>query len=426
MANTKTAAKATNQDKELQKLSPYEAQVKTLVAELQDLKIQGVDDREGIKSAHAGRMALKELRVNIDKTRKELIDPALQWQRTVNAKAKELTEQIKPIEDRLKEEEDRIKEEKRRIKEAKERERMEKLRIRSTWITQHGGEWDVTEADQDPTISAHGIQFTQEELMDMEEDQWGDFQETISHNFAQAKIKQTLEQTIEQLKSKGMEMIVPAGDENITEPHLYLDYMAGTYILTISELEARVKQGTQNAPLSYVDQCLQEKRDLLERQERERQEAINNYNKELEKARAVITNQRRILLVPFEYLMTEIEKDMDPGKMEERDFDKLLKDLQERHEEERLKTMTGDPKIQVEEEPVTKRDLQEMDKAQKMAEKQMRTSPVSDDPFSGDKTTPLIIRAQELCGKINKSPFLSQNLPEARDLEKDLDQWLNT
>lgn len=66
-----------------------------------DLKINGIDDKEGYKTVSAARKVMKGYRVDVDKRRKELTEDALKHQRTINAEAKRITERLHEIEDYL-------------------------------------------------------------------------------------------------------------------------------------------------------------------------------------------------------------------------------------------------------------------------------------------------------------------------------------
>lgn len=80
------------------------------------LKVAGIDDKEGLEEVHGARMIVKTTRVSIDKTRKELNEEALKWQRTVNGEAKRLVALLAPIEAHLQGEEDAVEAEKEQIK----------------------------------------------------------------------------------------------------------------------------------------------------------------------------------------------------------------------------------------------------------------------------------------------------------------------
>lgn len=75
---------------------------------------------DGIGKVEEAHKAVKRLRVDLDKKRKELNEGALSYQRTVNATAKTLTEKIGAVESRLSAERENYDAEKIREKEAKE------------------------------------------------------------------------------------------------------------------------------------------------------------------------------------------------------------------------------------------------------------------------------------------------------------------
>jgi len=91
----------------------------TAIAEMRDrymgLKVNGIDDKEGLKAVHDARMTVKAKRVDVEKRRKELKAGALEYGRKVDAEAKRITGMLKPIEDHLQHEEDIVKREQERI-----------------------------------------------------------------------------------------------------------------------------------------------------------------------------------------------------------------------------------------------------------------------------------------------------------------------
>lgn len=75
---------------------------------------------DGIGKVEEAHKAVKRLRVDLDKKRKELNEGALTYQRTVNATAKTLTERISAVESRLEAERENYEAEKLKEKQAKE------------------------------------------------------------------------------------------------------------------------------------------------------------------------------------------------------------------------------------------------------------------------------------------------------------------
>lgn len=91
-----------------------------------DLKINGVEDKEGFKIVHEAQMILRDARITIEKTRKEYTRQFDEAKKTALDLEKELLLIITPIEENLKAQKEQIEAEKERIK---EEERLEKERI---------------------------------------------------------------------------------------------------------------------------------------------------------------------------------------------------------------------------------------------------------------------------------------------------------
>lgn len=83
-----------------------------MLTELRDkhkgLKINGVEDKAGLKAVGAARLELKRHRTTIENTRKKLKADALEYGRRVDNAAKELVAIIEPTERELEAEENRI------------------------------------------------------------------------------------------------------------------------------------------------------------------------------------------------------------------------------------------------------------------------------------------------------------------------------
>ena len=80
------------------------------------LRVNGIDDKAGLKAVHDARMQVRSLRVDVDKARKEMKADALAWGRKVDTEAKRLTSLLEPIEEHLTREEETVKAEIERIK----------------------------------------------------------------------------------------------------------------------------------------------------------------------------------------------------------------------------------------------------------------------------------------------------------------------
>jgi hypothetical protein len=93
---------------------------------------------DGIGKVEEAHKAVKRLRIDLDKKRKELNEGALAYQRTVNATAKTLTERISKVESRLEGERETYEEAKRKEKAAKDAEKAAVLNERVRRLTEAG------------------------------------------------------------------------------------------------------------------------------------------------------------------------------------------------------------------------------------------------------------------------------------------------
>lgn len=85
----------------LEKFSPMVAEVKGLAEQYAGLSISGPQDKAGYKQVDKARKHLKSTRTEIEKAGKAMRKPALDFQKTVIAREKELISIIEPIEKSL-------------------------------------------------------------------------------------------------------------------------------------------------------------------------------------------------------------------------------------------------------------------------------------------------------------------------------------
>lgn len=106
-------------DLNIEKFNPTVKELTDLAESYSKLEIKGVDDTAGYKAMDAARKKLKETRVRIEKDGKLLRADALEFQRRVIAKEKELIGLIEPIEIELSMKQKRINDEKEMIRRKK-------------------------------------------------------------------------------------------------------------------------------------------------------------------------------------------------------------------------------------------------------------------------------------------------------------------
>ena len=63
------------ENKTLDLFNPTKAELQVLATQYKDLKINGIEDKEGFKIVHEAQMKLRDTRVTISKTRKAFTQP---------------------------------------------------------------------------------------------------------------------------------------------------------------------------------------------------------------------------------------------------------------------------------------------------------------------------------------------------------------
>jgi hypothetical protein len=116
--------------------------INKMKTEYMALKVVGVDDSTGCQIVHDARIVVRDHRIAVEKTRKDLKADALEYGRKVDAEAKRITALLEPIESYLQEQEDIVKKEQERIK-------MEKIKAEEARVA---GIWAMI-----ATISNHGV-----------------------------------------------------------------------------------------------------------------------------------------------------------------------------------------------------------------------------------------------------------------------------
>lgn len=106
------------------------AHIEKLKEQYLPLTVSGVDDKEGYEKCKTARKGVKDLRIKVEKRRKELKEDSLAYGKMVDSKAKELSEPLKEIEAHLQSQERIIDDEKKRIKEEEERKKREQVEAR--------------------------------------------------------------------------------------------------------------------------------------------------------------------------------------------------------------------------------------------------------------------------------------------------------
>lgn len=109
------------------KLNITDAAISQMREDFMPLRIDGVNDKAGLRKVYESRQIVKKTRVGVVKYADELKEQAIIWQNKVNTEKNRVVDKLKEIEEHLQKEEDRIAEEKERIQ--KEIEEKENARI---------------------------------------------------------------------------------------------------------------------------------------------------------------------------------------------------------------------------------------------------------------------------------------------------------
>jgi hypothetical protein len=97
---------------DINEFNPTLAELQELVSTTKEIEVTDYTDKKQIKEVKENRLALRDARINITKKGKELRQDAIDFQKSVIEREKELVGIIEPEEGRLKEIEEKAKEEK--------------------------------------------------------------------------------------------------------------------------------------------------------------------------------------------------------------------------------------------------------------------------------------------------------------------------
>lgn len=126
--------------KELSKYNIADAAIAELSAKYMGIKVSNPQDIENYKLARVARVEIKNRRVEVEKTRKELKADSLEYGRKVDAEAKRITALLEPIETYLTSQEKIVEDEKERIRLAeaqkKDDETRRRLKVLSEYLVQ--------------------------------------------------------------------------------------------------------------------------------------------------------------------------------------------------------------------------------------------------------------------------------------------------
>ena len=122
---------------ELQKFNVADAVIAKMSADYLPLKVKGLDDREGFKKVHDARIVVRDIRIEVEKKRKQLKESSLRFGQAVDGEAKRINKLLSPIETHLENEESIVEREKERLRLEVEQKEQVKIRKRVERLQQY-------------------------------------------------------------------------------------------------------------------------------------------------------------------------------------------------------------------------------------------------------------------------------------------------
>jgi len=144
----------------LARYQPNDAKIAELAAIYNELKVSGEDDAEGCSVVRRARLDIRSMRIEVEKTRKELKADALRYSQAVDGEARRLTALLTPIEKRLQGQEDIVAKAAERKRQAAAVAAAEELRRRMDALAAIGSHMipeDVREMDEEAFLAALAV-----------------------------------------------------------------------------------------------------------------------------------------------------------------------------------------------------------------------------------------------------------------------------
>ncbi len=129
-------------NKEIAKFNITDTAIAEYREQFMPLKIENMNDKEGIEKVHEARMFIVKKRTDIEKKRKELKEDSLKFGRAVDGEAKRITAMLEEIESHLESEEDKVAQEKAKILAEEEKKLTDRFNSRVALLKQNGMTFD--------------------------------------------------------------------------------------------------------------------------------------------------------------------------------------------------------------------------------------------------------------------------------------------
>lgn len=182
-----------------------------LAEESKKLKVNGLEDKEGLKNVSEMRKRLKASRISISKEGKDLRDVITPISRHISAKEKELISIIESEEVRLQGEEDRIEEEKEAIRKEKQRERDEKIQRRVNIVLSLGMAFNGID------YSFGELKITHLEIANHDEDSFTNFLIKLKEESNKAAEEKARKEKIQILQEQRESLLIKYGLNGVAE-----------------------------------------------------------------------------------------------------------------------------------------------------------------------------------------------------------------
>lgn len=127
---------------EIQKFNVADARIQELKEQFKDLKIEGIEDKKGIKAVSEAISIVRSLRTSVEAKRKDLKNFYLNTGKGIDAEAKRITELLLEVENPLKDKKQAIDDEIQRIKDEEERVEQERINKRVEALKTAGIQFD--------------------------------------------------------------------------------------------------------------------------------------------------------------------------------------------------------------------------------------------------------------------------------------------
>jgi len=253
-------------EQHLVKYDISDAAIAQLESDYMPLTIEGHYDNEGYKRVYKARQKVKGLRINVEKTRKELKADALAYGRRVDEEARRLKERLLPIEENLQAKEDEYNAERERIR--AEKERVENERVQARVDALYGYDVNIPFSE-----AAELTDEEYEERLDATREAWNVEQKRLAEA---ERIRKELEE-----------------EERKTREAAAAKLKAEREALERLRSEREAEEARLQAEHRAEEQRLREERERIETEHRAEEARIQAERDKLEAERKAIENEKR-------------------------------------------------------------------------------------------------------------------------------------